>query len=30
MIDGLRTAIEEHTIRLLTMQQPLGGCDLRY
>lgn len=30
VIDGLRTAIEEHTIRLLTMQQPLDGCDLRY
>jgi phosphate transport system protein len=30
MIDGLRTAIEERTIRLLTIQQPLGGRDLRY
>ncbi len=30
MIDSLRTAIEEHTIRLLTVQQPLGGRDLRY
>src|SRR5438552_17147513 len=29
-IDGLRTAVEEHTIRLLTLQQPLGGRDLRY
>lgn len=29
-IDGLRAAIEEHTIRLLTLQQPLGGKDLRY
>ena len=30
VIDGLRAAIEEHTIRLLTLQQPLGGRDLRY
>jgi len=30
IIDSLRTAIEEHTIRLLTLQQPLGGRDLRY
>ena len=30
MIDSLRTAIEERTIRLLTVQQPLGGRDLRY
>src|ERR1700730_7289788 len=30
MIDSLRAAIEEHTIRLLTLQQPLGGRDLRY
>ena len=30
IIDGLRMAIEEHTIRLLTLQQPLGGRDLRY
>ncbi|TMC18420.1 MAG: hypothetical protein E6J34_17200 [Chloroflexi bacterium] len=30
LIDSLRTAIEEHTIRLLTLQQPLGGRDLRY
>jgi phosphate transport system protein len=29
-IDGLRATIEEHTIRLLTLQQPLGGVDLRY
>ncbi|GAC1378040.1 MAG: phosphate signaling complex protein PhoU [Ktedonobacteraceae bacterium] len=29
-IDGLRTAVEEHTIRLLTLQQPLGGRDLRF
>ena len=30
IIDSLRVAIEEHTIRLLTLQQPLGGRDLRY
>src|SRR5438132_4719520 len=30
VIDILRAAIEEHTIRLLTLQQPLGGRDLRY
>lgn len=30
VIDGLRAAVEEHTIRLLTLQQPLGGRDLRY
>jgi phosphate transport system protein len=30
VIDSLRVAIEEHTIRLLTLQQPLGGRDLRY
>jgi phosphate transport system protein len=30
IIDGLRVAIEEHTIRLLTLQQPLGSRDLRY
>jgi phosphate transport system protein len=30
LADSLRTAIEEHTIRLLTLQQPLGGRDLRY
>ncbi len=29
VIDSLRAAIEEHTIRLLTLQQPLGGRDLR-
>jgi phosphate transport system protein len=29
-IDGLRATVEEHAIRLLTMQQPLGGRDLRY
>src|SRR5438477_436716 len=29
-IDILRAAIEEHTIRLLTLQQPLGGRDVRY
>jgi phosphate transport system protein len=30
IIDSLRAATEEHTIRLLTLQQPLGGRDLRY
>ena len=30
VIDTLRMAIEEHTIRLLTLQQPLGGRDLRF
>ncbi len=30
LADSLRKAIEEHTIRLLTLQQPLGGRDLRY
>src|SRR5437764_2434291 len=30
VIDILRAAIEEHTIRLLTLQQPLGGRDLRF
>ncbi len=30
IIDSLRMAIEEHTIRLLTLQQPLGSRDLRY
>ena len=30
LIDSLRMAIEEHTVRLLTLQQPLGGRDLRY
>ncbi|GCE04151.1 phosphate signaling complex protein PhoU [Dictyobacter aurantiacus] len=29
-IDSLRKTVEEHAIRLLTMQQPLGGRDLRY
>src|SRR5438552_6764308 len=29
IIDSLRAAIEEHTIRLLNLQQPLGGRDLR-
>jgi phosphate transport system protein len=28
-IDSLRAAVEEHTIRLLILQQPLGGRDLR-
>jgi len=30
IVDSQRVAIEEHTIRLLTLQQPLGGRDLRY
>src|SRR6266571_4440733 len=30
LIDSLRVAVEEHAIRLLTLQQPLGGRDLRY
>jgi phosphate transport system protein len=30
LIDSLRAEIEEHTIRLLTLQQPLAGRDLRY
>lgn len=30
IIDSLRTTVEEHTIRLLTLQQPLGARDLRY
>jgi phosphate transport system protein len=30
IIDSLRTTIEEHTVRLLTLQQPLGSRDLRY
>ena len=30
IIDSLRAAIEEHTICLLTLQQPLGGRDLRF
>ncbi len=29
-IDTLRTAIEQQTFRLLTLQQPLGGQDLRF
>lgn len=29
-IDHLRVTVEEHAIRLLTMQQPLGGRDLRF
>ena len=29
IIDSLRSAVEEHAIRLLTLQQPLGGRDLR-
>src|SRR5437763_10163974 len=29
IIDSLRAAVEEHAIRLLTLQQPLGGRDLR-
>lgn len=30
LADSLRAAIEEHTVRLLTLQQPLGGRDLRF
>ena len=30
IVDSLRAAVEEHAIRLLTLQQPLGGRDLRY
>src|SRR5256885_1097174 len=30
IIDNLRAEVEEHTIRLLTLQQPLAGRDLRY
>lgn len=30
LIDSLRRAVEEHTIRLLTLQQPLNARDLRY
>jgi len=30
IVDSLRAAIVEHSIRLLTLQQPLGGRDLRY
>src|SRR6516164_5836615 len=29
IIDSLRATVEEHSIRLLTLQQPLGGRDLR-
>ena len=29
LIDSTRTTVEEHSIRLLTLQQPLGGPDLR-
>ncbi len=29
IIDSLRATVEEHAIRLLTLQQPLGGRDLR-
>ena len=29
IIDSLRVTVEEHAIRLLTLQQPLGGRDLR-
>src|SRR5256886_8764133 len=29
IIDSLRATVEEHTIRLLTLQQPLGVRDLR-
>jgi len=29
IVDSQRSAVEEHTIRLLTLQQPLGGRDLR-
>lgn len=28
-VDHLRTTVEEHAVRLLTLQQPLGGRDLR-
>src|SRR5258708_14195334 len=30
IIDSLRAAVEQHTIRLLTLQQPLGGRDVRF
>ena len=30
LIDSQRAAVEEHAIRLLTLQQPLGGRDLRF
>ncbi len=29
IIDSLRVTVEQHAIRLLTLQQPLGGSDLR-
>jgi phosphate transport system protein len=29
IIDSMRATVEEHAIRLLTLQQPLGGRDLR-
>src|SRR5215469_8491635 len=29
IIDSTRATVEEHSIRLLTLQQPLGGRDLR-
>jgi phosphate transport system protein len=30
IIDSMRVTVEEHAIRLLTLQQPLGGRDLRF
>jgi phosphate transport system protein len=30
IIDSMRLTVEEHAIRLLTLQQPLGGRDLRF
>lgn len=30
IIDSTRATVEEHSIRLLTLQQPLGGRDLRF
>lgn len=30
LVDSLRATVEEHAVRLLTLQQPLGGRDLRY
>jgi phosphate transport system protein len=30
LVDSMRAAVEEHAIRLLTLQQPLGGRDLRF
>jgi phosphate transport system protein len=29
-VDDLHLAIEEHALRILTLQQPLGGRDLRF